>query len=67
MQGAFNLFIFIVSFDCRLRAMAYVGFFDDLLRTTMPLINAVLECSEVLINSKNVRKVGWSTAFIVFA
>eukprot|EP00052_Salpingoeca_macrocollata_P009845 m.77324 g.77324 ORF g.77324 m.77324 type:complete len:908 (+) comp17281_c0_seq1:168-2891(+) len=44
-------------YESRLRVMAYIGYFDDLVLTAMPQINAVLSASETLITSVAFKKI----------
>eukprot|EP00043_Microstomoeca_roanoka_P008796 m.84566 g.84566 ORF g.84566 m.84566 type:complete len:956 (+) comp14393_c0_seq1:225-3092(+) len=43
-------------YESRLRVMAYVGYFDELVLTVVPQIEAVISASESLINSASFRK-----------
>eukprot|EP00048_Salpingoeca_helianthica_P023316 m.23583 g.23583 ORF g.23583 m.23583 type:complete len:978 (-) comp8539_c1_seq1:23-2956(-) len=46
----------VERYESRLRIMAYVGFFDELVISVTPQIDAVLECSEFLMGSATFKK-----------
>ncbi|EGD81374.1 hypothetical protein PTSG_02093 [Salpingoeca rosetta] len=43
-------------YESRLRVMAYIGYFDELVLTVVPQMEAVISASECLINSASFRK-----------
>ena len=47
----------IDRYESRLRVLSYIGFFDELMLTVKPQIEAVINASKVLLTSKRFKKV----------
>ncbi len=47
----------IDRYESRLRVLSYIGFFDELMLTVNPQIEAVINASKVLLTSKRFKKV----------
>ena len=47
----------IDRYESRLRVIAYIGFFDELMLTVIPQIEAVIVASKILLTSKRFKKI----------